>query len=451
LPPRSGSYTPATRSARYGCGTGPSGQLQLVAHAEHDLAPLAPRQAPLEGGPRLLQHVDRVDLRTQLTVVDETCDRLELLPVRLDEEVDAGRRGLGRQGYEPTAGTHDRRRACEELAADRVEDEVDRFDAVLDAFAASVDDLVRTERLCGVGVGSAGDHVRAAVARELGGEVPDAAGRAEDQDALARFEASVVEQALPCAEGCERDRGARDVVERARLGCEQRGRDDGEVCGRAVAAEVGERVDLVADRDAVRVRAERGDLARELVRRDRRQAVDGPLELVLGDCRGADAHERVPGAGLRRVDLLDLKPRLRQSDCTHHPLRSSSAVVVPDTPGVSDTTFCRGYRVTRGPTRGCRPRGLETLVHASASSAVMRRLTGPFNDYRPNCRMAVLAANGPPTPGKVDIEIAIAISSPCGSMNGSWRPPSSAEGRPLVRPRLPPQHVRGERPGRARP
>ena len=283
-----------------------SGQRLLVAYAEHDLAPLARRQAPLEGGPRLLEQVDRVDLRPQLTVVDETCDLLELLSVRLDDEVDAGRRGLGRQGHEPSAGTHDCRRVFEELAADRVEDEVDRFDGVLDAFAASVDDLVRTERLCGTGVGSDGDHVRAAVARELGGEVPDAARRAEDQDALARFEASVVEQALPCAEGCERDRGARDVVERARLGCQQRGRDDGEVCGCAVAAEVGERVDLVTDRDAIRVRAERGDLAREFVRRDRRQAVEGPLELILGDCRGADAPKRVPGAGLRRVDLLEL-------------------------------------------------------------------------------------------------------------------------------------------------
>ena len=56
---------------------------------------------------------------------------------------------------------------------------------------------MRTERLCGIGVGSGGDYVRAAVARELGGEMPDAARRAEDQDALARFEASVVEQALP--------------------------------------------------------------------------------------------------------------------------------------------------------------------------------------------------------------------------------------------------------------
>jgi len=37
-------------------------------------------------------------------------------------------------------------------------------------------------------------------------------------------------------------------------------------------------------------------------------------------------NEQVAAGSARRVELLELKPRLRQSDCTHHPLRSSSAV-----------------------------------------------------------------------------------------------------------------------------
>jgi hypothetical protein len=64
-----------------------------------------------------------------------------------------------------------------------------------------------------------------------------------DQNALARRELPVVEQRLPGAERRKGQRGRLDVVERARLWCHERGRQDHEVGRGPVAVETGERVD----------------------------------------------------------------------------------------------------------------------------------------------------------------------------------------------------------------
>jgi hypothetical protein len=58
-----------------------------------------------------------------------------------------------------------------------------------------------------------------------------------DQDPLARSQLTMVEEALPSAERGERDRGAFNVVERARLRRQNFLRDDGVLGGGAVSVE----------------------------------------------------------------------------------------------------------------------------------------------------------------------------------------------------------------------
>jgi hypothetical protein len=75
--------------------------------------------------------------------------------------------------------------------------------------------------------------------------------------------------------------------------------------GRAVAIERGECVHGVADRHVCHVGRDLGDDARQLVRRDRREAVDRPLELVPRDGGGEDLHERLAGAELGDRDVVE--------------------------------------------------------------------------------------------------------------------------------------------------
>ena len=127
------------------------------------------------------------------------------------------------------------------------------------------------------------DHVCATPPCELGREVADTARRAVDHDPLPCFEPTVVEEPLPGAEGGKGSRCARHVVERRRLGREQACRDRGIRRCDTVAIEVGERIDRLADRHGLDVGSHCGHDPGELVRGDRGQAIDGPLELVAGD------------------------------------------------------------------------------------------------------------------------------------------------------------------------
>ena len=154
---------------------------------------------------------------------------------------------------------------------------------------------------------------------ELDGEMADAAARAVDHDALPGLQPAVVEEALPGAQGGERQGRGLEVVERLRLRRERRGRNDGVLGGRAVAVERRQREDLVAGRDSVHVRADRLDHARELVRRRRRKPVDRPLELVAGERGGVDPDERLAWFRHGHVDLLEHEPvdpgRCDQTQC----------------------------------------------------------------------------------------------------------------------------------------
>ena len=136
-------------------------------------------------------------------------------------------------------------------------------------------------------------------------KLTDTTGRAEDQHALTRFEAAVVEEALPRGETRHRDRGALDGAECTRLATENLRRDRNVFGGGAVSIEWRERVDGISRNHIGHTRGDVHDDARDLVRRDRGKAVDGPFELVPGQRGGMDADERLAGLELRNGDLVE--------------------------------------------------------------------------------------------------------------------------------------------------
>jgi hypothetical protein len=159
---------------------------------------------------------------------------------------------------------------------------------------------------------------------ELRRQVADAARRAVDEYPFAGLQAAVLEQPLPGTQACQRDCRTLDVTERPRLLCQERRAHDAVVGSDAVAVEAGQRKNVVAGGDLGDARCHLDDRARELVGRNRRQAVGGPVELVACECGGVDAHERFASgrcSDLHFVDreILDAVGAV-QSERTHHSL-----------------------------------------------------------------------------------------------------------------------------------
>jgi hypothetical protein len=82
------------------------------------------------------------------------------------------------------------------------------------------------------------------------------------------------------------------------LRCKNIGWDDGVLGSYAVAIERRERIYLVTAAD---------DDARKLVGRDRRQAIDRPLQLVTCNRCRMHAHQHLARSRRRRLDLLNLQ------------------------------------------------------------------------------------------------------------------------------------------------
>ncbi len=140
--------------------------------------------------------------------------------------------------------------------------------------------------------------------RELHREAADPAGGPVDQHPLTFPQVPVIQQALPGTEPRQGDGCALDVTERPRLGSKELLRDD-DVLGRgAVAIKAAERIDRLAGGGAIDVPADRGDDARELIRRGRREPVGGPLELVARDRGRVDANQHLAPTRPGRLDLL---------------------------------------------------------------------------------------------------------------------------------------------------
>jgi hypothetical protein len=161
---------------------------------------------------------------------------------------------------------------------------------------------------------------------ELGYQVTDAAGRTEDEDALAGLQLSVHEEALPRRQPGQRQGGALDVAQAPGLWSEERGRHDGELGGSPVAIEGRQSEHLVPDGELTDVAGDFLNDARELVRHDRRQAVGGPVELVTGDGRRVHADEGFPRAWLRNHRSRRRRARRCHPADASEPRASSSAV-----------------------------------------------------------------------------------------------------------------------------
>lgn len=130
-----------------------------------------------------------------------------------------------------------------------------------------------------------------------------------DQDPLPGLQVTVVEESLPGSERSERNGGTFDMSARSRLGRENRLRDNRVLSGGSVAIEAAQSVHGVANREFVNVGRQRRDDTGELVRRDRRQTIGGPLELAARDRGGMYADEHLAQRRARRFHAVISKPR----------------------------------------------------------------------------------------------------------------------------------------------
>jgi hypothetical protein len=129
-------------------------------------------------------------------------------------------------------------------------------------------------------------------AGEQGGKGADAPGRAVDRDPLLGRESGVDEECLPGYERRERDRGRVDVVERSRLGGQICGPHGDVPSGAPVAREFHQAIGGVAGGDIRDAGAERLHDTRDVVTRDRGEAVvpvGALITLRPGQFRGREA------------------------------------------------------------------------------------------------------------------------------------------------------------------
>src|SRR5512132_440304 len=132
----------------------------------------------------------------------------------------------------------------------------------------------------------------------------DTAVCARDADALTRLKSPMDYQRLPCAEARHWQRGRLDMAQRTRFWPERlRGHE--RVFGRrAVAVERYERDDVIASGEPIRVL---NNDTRQLIGRDRRQPVAGPLQLATCDRSSMDTDQHLSRTGARLLDLLQLE------------------------------------------------------------------------------------------------------------------------------------------------
>lgn len=143
----------------------------------------------------------------------------QLRPARFHYEVRPLPSRLRGDRDEATAPREQRGRAYEEVAANRVEDEIDCFELINELSAPPVDNFVRSKRTCSLErIRRCGrDDVGAAPAPKLCRKLTDTAHRSMHEHSLAGCETTVDEEALPGAKPRQWDRGALHVAERCRL------------------------------------------------------------------------------------------------------------------------------------------------------------------------------------------------------------------------------------------
>src|SRR3954451_4365420 len=218
---------PAKRRTAGSCASWPRATAERLApDVEHDLALRAAGLTAAVGLGGLGERQDLAHVDAPPVARHEPRDLLARGAVVLDEDaggpapavlrlLDQRRVDAARHGDEQAALLHDLQRAPRVVAADQVDDEVDRLDGLLEADLPVVDGLVRADLAQEIVLARArrADDVRAARLRDLHGEVPDAARGGVDEDALALAAPGGVDKLLPGGEGGERQRGRLDRAE----------------------------------------------------------------------------------------------------------------------------------------------------------------------------------------------------------------------------------------------
>jgi hypothetical protein len=138
--------------------------------------------------------------------------------------------------------------------------------------------------------------------------VTDTAGGAVDEHPLPSLQPPVVEESLPSAQPCERERGALDMTERSRLRQQRHRRRNDKLGGRAITVKRQQTVHRLTDRNPIDAHADRSNDARELIGGNRRKTIGRPFQLVAREPRRVDTHQRL---SLDRLGYLDLVQRQR--------------------------------------------------------------------------------------------------------------------------------------------
>jgi hypothetical protein len=141
-------------------------------------------------------------------------------------------------------------------------------------------------------------HYRCArVSRKLDGDVPNPARGTRNQHPFSFGELPVHKQRLPSGQPAHRQSCCLDMAQPRGLRCKNTRGNDGVLGSHAVAIERRERIYLFPGAD---------DHPGKLVRRNRRQSIDRPVQLVACDRRRMHAHQHLARIRRRLLDFLNL-------------------------------------------------------------------------------------------------------------------------------------------------
>ena len=198
--------------------------------------------------------------RSHPTCVDQPADLAELRTIDLDHEPDGSpavaafalRRTRHSDGNESAAWAQHAPRPLPCLAADRVEHEILVSDGILESSRPVVDHLVGAEPSDEVGVAprACRRHVGASPSGELNRERADAPGAAVDENPLAAFQVTVLEERLPGRLCRQRDDRGLYVGQGGRLREQLVGANRDELGVSPIAAVVDQAEHRIADLDA---------------------------------------------------------------------------------------------------------------------------------------------------------------------------------------------------------
>ena len=238
----------------------------LVRHAQDNLAPHVPFRSLFIGLARLGKGEHRVDDRSKLSRVNECTNLDQLLPVGFDDEPDKAhvkslchisRRWGTNDGDQHSSWFDHLPGALQGVATNRIKDEVDIMNHVLEARGGVIDELIGSQFAQEITIAcrSGRNDICACLPCQLDGEDANAACASVDQDSLPRDQARVFKEALPGCQGLQRNRCGLYRVERAWFGSQFAREGNGVVSFGAVPTIVQHGIDLCSFGESGHARA----------------------------------------------------------------------------------------------------------------------------------------------------------------------------------------------------